>query len=380
MTLFTARAVRGLEWVVADEVTALFAEAGAVHLSPRQVSFDLPAASTQLVRLRTADDVFVQAGIVYGVPKARSGLPHLADEVQRLDMLSAVNSVRAVRPIRAGPVLDVVASVAAGSRFSRFDVEEHIGTSLASMLAATYVPRRGERPPPPDLSVRVTLSSDRAEVALRLAERPLHRRAWKQFTGAGTLHPPAAAALLRLAGPSAWYADPFCGDGTVLVEAAMVAPGSLSFGADIDARRVANARGNAGLAGAAIELAQMDAARPAWRPVPGPGAVVTNPPWNRAVAATGRLEGSLSAVWAACLAIVEAGTVALIHEEGAPEGPGARPNDLSVILTQEVRLAGRVCRVTLAGRGATARTQLSPSLEGWRRRAIAEGVITASGF
>jgi 23S rRNA G2445 N2-methylase RlmL len=46
-----------------------------------------------------------------------------------------------------------------------------------------------------------------ATIGLRIADRPLHRRAYKRATVAGTLHTPLAAAMVRLAGAGTLLAE-----------------------------------------------------------------------------------------------------------------------------------------------------------------------------
>ncbi len=74
-------------------------------------------------------------------------------------------------------------------------------------------------------------------MALRAGPRPLHRRGWKVRTGPGSLHPPVAAALARLARRPGGgvIADPFCGDGTIPVEVALADPAAHVLAADLDA-------------------------------------------------------------------------------------------------------------------------------------------------
>jgi 23S rRNA G2445 N2-methylase RlmL len=69
-----------------------------------------------------------------------------------------------------------------------------------------------------------------------MADRPLHRRAYKRATVAGTLHPPLAAAMVRLAGvrPEHTLLDPCCGAGTLLAEARLAGAGArlVAIGCD----------------------------------------------------------------------------------------------------------------------------------------------------
>lgn len=152
----------------------------------------------------------------------------------------------------------------------------------------------------------------------------LHRRGYRQATAKAPLRETLAAAMLQASG---WregvpLLDPFCGAGTIPIEAALIArriapglatggPRTFAFqrwpahdagawldvvrraqgerrdstvttivGSDRDAGAIASSRANAERAGVAVDIEF--AVRPvsALQPPPGPGFVVTNPPWG----------------------------------------------------------------------------------------------------
>jgi putative N6-adenine-specific DNA methylase len=83
----------------------------------------------------------------------------------------------------------------------------------------------------PDVRVFVFVSGDRLKVYLDLSGEALHRRGYRTATGEAPVRETLAAALLRFSG---WdrcspLADPMCGSGTIVIEAALwagnVAPG-----------------------------------------------------------------------------------------------------------------------------------------------------------
>ena len=81
----------------------------------------------------------------------------------------------------------------------------------------------------PDLRINVYLFRDRARVAVDLSGSSLHRRGYREDGGPAPLKENLAAALLLAAGWPALadagtpFADPLCGSGTLLVEAATIA-------------------------------------------------------------------------------------------------------------------------------------------------------------
>jgi tRNA (guanine6-N2)-methyltransferase len=336
-----ARCVHGLEWVCADEIASTLPAVTDLTLGRRDVTFHLPAAEPRLLALRTVDDVFRRVGTVEEVGSTKDALPALGRRLAELDWSAAPPGRR----------FDVVASLEGRRTYNRYAVEAAAGAALAPVLGGTFLDRgdAGES----ELTVRLFLRRSTAVAALRLAARPLHRRPYKQDTGPGTLHPPVAAALARIGAPAAGEVvlDPFCGDGTVAIEAALAYPHARMVATDLDPARLAHARANAARAGVPIEFAVADAGevRPA-------DLILTNPPWNVAVEATGTLAGSLDRFWRAVPGRLCAVT---------PDGPAG----LKAALRTRIRLAGRIAELILVG------GTLPPGLAAWRERALAAGVV-----
>ncbi len=174
-----------------------------------------------------------------------------------------------------------------------------------------------------DVGVVVRIARDRVSVSIDTSGSPLHRRGWRLATAKAPLRPTLAAALLVAVG---WdgtmpLVDPFCGSGTVVIEAARLArslppaegrhhavcrtpgfePGTWAsvtgearsraratagvalVGADRDAGAVAAATGNAGRAQVAGDVRFEQAAVSALESPGGVGWVVTNPPFGTRV-------------------------------------------------------------------------------------------------
>jgi 23S rRNA (guanine2445-N2)-methyltransferase / 23S rRNA (guanine2069-N7)-methyltransferase len=180
----------------------------------------------------------------------------------------------------------------------------------------------------PDLGINVHLYSGKATIALDLSGGSLHRRGYRKRAGQAPMKENLAAAVLyragwpQLAATHPQLLDPMCGSGTLLIEAAMmaadVAPGLLRqrFGfsrwlqhdkglwRELHAEAVQ--RRDTGLAALAVrftgydrdasvlQIAEQNSERAGlagvidWReqdmvelgaPAPGPGLLVTNPPY-----------------------------------------------------------------------------------------------------
>lgn len=382
-----ARSVRGLEWAVADEISVRLPEADGITMSGREVDFELPALARHVLDLRLAEDLFLEVGRVTDVGKTRDVPAAAARRIAALDWSEAVTRLNAVRELPGRPRFDVVASLNGQRNYNRFALENAAGWALQPLLRGSYLARTSEGRPPgePDLTVRLFVSGSRARVTLRLAGRPLHRRWYKKDTGPGTLHPPVAAALARLAtgetvAGGETVADPFCGDGTIAIETALACPACRVLAGDIDPVRLCHTRHNAERAGITLSLTRLDSGLLPWS-AGRTDAVVTNPPWNLAVDAGGLLRSSMGRFWGQLPGLLsQRGRLCLIADAGLGAPGQLRRMGYQLALATQIRLAGRVSDLLLCAPGDKDRPQLPAGLARWRRRAMAAGVITDAGF
>ncbi|GAA4090684.1 methyltransferase domain-containing protein [Nonomuraea soli] len=275
-----ARTIRGLEDLACAEIGSPVA-----RVRHREVWFE----AARPPGLRIADDLFEIMAVVRDVGPHRTALTRLGE---------------AAAPLRSGEAVDVTASFLGRRTYNRYDVEDAVGTRLSP---AYHSRRSGHRPPPGTTSWRVTIEGDEAVIARRLGERPLHRRPYKTGSVPGSLHPPVAAAMARLAGPRGVVLDPCCGAGTLLIEAHALRPGARYLGLDLRKESIAAARSNApSLAWLASDAGRLPVA------TGGVDRVLVNPPWNRQVPG----EGLIAGLWRELARVLAPGgrIVALLHE------------------------------------------------------------------
>lgn len=243
------------------------------------------------------------------------------------------------------------------------DCQRIIKKAAASRLGARYavewLPETGE-----EYRVRFTILKDICCVYLDTSGIALHKRGWRPAHNAAPLRETLAAALVDIAGyrGRGEFADPFCGSGTIAIEAALAAKGRAPgvnrrfaaekwadipaavwrdereaarareyngsyriYASDIDPRALRLARENAERAGVAglIEFSAADARRFA-RPTED-GVIVTNPPYGERLGEKREAEELLRAFgeawrgtdWRLCL---------LSSDEEAERLLGARAN------------------------------------------------------
>jgi tRNA G10 N-methylase Trm11 len=136
--------------------------------------------------------------------------------------------------------------------------------------------------------------------------------------------------------------DPFCGAGTVVVEALLAEPAGEATGTDVDAAMVSLAEANAAAAGVSAHFAATDAAA---LPLASSSVdrVATNPPWGEAV----KLEGAIRAAWLDIARVLSADPrIAVIGPDRLIEAVGAELGKTAA-LRQELRVLGQRVEVAL---------------------------------
>ncbi len=224
---------------------------------------------------------------------------------------------------------DGTLSVDASSTMSKLDHTLFVAQRTKDAICDQFRESAGKRPSvdrsDADLGIFVHLVRDRCTVLIDTSGQSLHKRGWRRVQGRAPLSETLAAAVVLASG---WdrrqpLVDPFCGSGTILVEAALIAantaPGSFRkqfaferwpgheadawqrlrddafaaqrplpklrlVGLDVDPKALGGARENAIAAGVSerIDLEQGDARefdpRPGWN-----AAIVSNPPYGERI-------------------------------------------------------------------------------------------------
>lgn len=293
-----AVAAPGLEAVVANELRALGIEPRKTVTGGVVFSGDLATVARANLHLRAASRVLIRLGAF--------------DAPGRRELVARAKKVALERFVRGGP-LEVEATCKQSRLYHTGLVAEALHEAFGTVAA-----QPGETAP----LVVVRIVRDRCELSLDTSGELLHRRGARQETSRAPMRETLAAGLLLLAGydGETAFADPMCGAGTILLEAASIAarqaPGiarSFAFesfvGAEpaILARLKAEAKGrertpphviagsdiNAGALGVArrnleragllshVRVERMDVARLA--PPAPTGLLLTNPPYGRRI-------------------------------------------------------------------------------------------------
>jgi putative N6-adenine-specific DNA methylase len=308
---FFAICPRGLEAVLAGELTAVGGTALKEDSGGVAFSGVLACAYAANLHSRIASRILLKVG-----RRGYLNEQHLYDATQEVrwqDLLGADQTLRVDVTATRSPLRSL--------EFAMLRIKDGIVDRLRE--------RTGARPSidrqRPDVRVFAHLDASTVTLYLDLTGEALFKRGWRADKGEAPLKENLAAGLLALAGwtPAIPLFDPFCGSGTIVIEAATIAarraPGlgrsfaferlgnyeqagwkrlreralaaiddsaaALIVGSDISTRVTAQAEANARLAGLDAWLADQRLrlvagdARTATPPAPG-GVIITNPPYG----------------------------------------------------------------------------------------------------
>lgn len=208
MTLVAACAF-GLEAIVKRELIALGYDAKVAQ--PGRIEFDGTWADVCRTNLwlRTADRVLIK---VLEFPA--EDFDALFETVKDHDW-SELIAADAAFPVTGRSRLSQLSSVPAVQR----TVKKAIVESLKREHGNADLPETG-----PTFKIDVALLNDMAQLTLDTTGDSLHKRGYRKLTGKAPIKETLAAALVDLSvwKPERMLVDPFCGTGTIAIEAAMV--------------------------------------------------------------------------------------------------------------------------------------------------------------
>ena len=275
---------RGLEEVSAQELREL-AHVQLEQVAYRRIMAQCDGSLAPLLGLRTVDDVFLDLAHWLGIGRPRSVLAVLREQAMRLELGAAAALCAELRPVAQYPRFSVTANFVGKRNYS----SEEIKFALAEGIETSHGWQYREDDRNADLNIRIFIEHEAAFVGMRLAKQALHERSYKNMHQPGSLKPPVAAAMLRLGQLHAdqCVLDPFCGAGTILIEAALL--GGQASGGDHDPAALSFAQLNASTAAVDIGLQHWDA-----RQLPLDNSsidcIVSNLPWGRQIVLDSALE------------------------------------------------------------------------------------------
>jgi tRNA (guanine6-N2)-methyltransferase len=230
---------RGFEDIAEQDILNKLSDVEIIEKSYRKIIFSYNNSIESILQIRSVEDAFLFIGKLTSIGHTRNDLPDLVSKISSLDFLSAKDIIQT---LRTKPLENFsISSSSVGKRnYSYIEVKDHLHSILESKTNLKYENELHQQ-----FDIRIFLEHDVAYVGVRLAEAPLHRRAYKLSTTKATLRADIAYNMCLLADISGkdTVLDPMCGSGTILIEAAVFKPKSL-LGGDINSEAVTATESN----------------------------------------------------------------------------------------------------------------------------------------
>lgn len=206
---FIATTAFGLEAIVKRELQALGYEARST--SPGWVEFDgdLSAICRANLWLRTADRILIKVASFHA-----ADFDTLFETTKAIDWTQWLPA-NATFPVEGRSVRSQLTSLPANQRA----VKKAIVEAMKAQHKVTNLPEDG-----PLYKCQIALLKDEATLTIDTTGPSLHKRGYRQFAGGAPIKETLASAMVQL---SFWakdkpFIDPFCGSGTIAIEAAML--------------------------------------------------------------------------------------------------------------------------------------------------------------
>jgi 23S rRNA G2445 N2-methylase RlmL len=248
--------------------------------APGMVVFRPAQVDKSILQLRTVEDVFLFA---WGTDRLTRRASKDLDAITRWtarepDWEKLLRLHHAVHPKPKGkPTYHLVTQMRGEHVYRRVDALKSLARGLDGKFPTSWKPAEENAA----VEVWLTIHDSTAICGLRLSDKNMRHRTYKEEHLPASLRPVVAAAMVRLAKArtSQLMLDPMCGAGTILAEQMIANPQVLALGGDLETAAVHSAINNLRHLGSPW-LARWDARR---LPFPGQSiaCLVCNPPFGR---------------------------------------------------------------------------------------------------
>ena len=178
--------------------------------------FNYGGEASDLMQLRTVEDVFVLAISLDKVPRTHQVLPQLTELVSQTAVFqTAIDVAMSIRKQPGRPSYRVISRLYGSHEIYR----KELGAAVEKGMKLRY-PRWRLVPDHAMLEIWVNLLGSRLVCGIRLTDRTTRHRFNKPVNLKAALRPSVAAAMVHLSQPSDddVFLDPMCGSGTLLME------------------------------------------------------------------------------------------------------------------------------------------------------------------
>jgi tRNA (guanine6-N2)-methyltransferase len=225
----------GLEKVATEEIEARLQGAQVIETQRGWVVFQYPGSAGDLLEMRTTEDVFVLLFRTDNLPVYRKAalplLTQMAGNSYHWPQAWAGFQQTGRRSVKR-VTYRVIAQMSGEHGYRRQEVRD-------AVMAGAQARWGGWKAVADDAHVEIwaPVVGSWAVIAIRLSNRKMRHRTYKQEHRPAALRPTLAAAMAWLTHPrpADRFCDPMCGTGTLLAERAQMGPYKALLGGDIDA-------------------------------------------------------------------------------------------------------------------------------------------------
>lgn len=318
------------------------------------VIFDYEGPVANLLQLRTAEDVFIEALSVKKLSRDWRDLRQVADRVA--DSTAFGRAVGALARYQANrtksPTYRVIARQYGQHQYRRKDLQEAVLKAVKRRYPLW-------RPVADDAQIEIWINAlgSRLLGGLRLSDRSMRHRHRKAVELVASLRPSVAAAMVFLTepDPADVFLDPMCGSGTLLMERRRAGPYRQLLAADVDARAagatLANVLGQRKEPPKAFAVLQADAGR-----LPLAGGVIdkvaTNLPFGKQIGSRQAVAALYPAFFAEVERVLRPGGRAVVLSSEYEEIKEAvrRQEGLTILTGYSVAVLGQWGRIYIMER------------------------------
>jgi len=244
---------RGLENDVISDLKENIEKINIFSQDYRRIIFNYSGNPGKLKKLRSVDDILIYLKS-FKINRYRKSLNVFSYEIERINLLEYLKPIQRVRKLRKRIIFSITLSNIGKKNYRPDEIKESIAKILSKKYGWKY-----EENGPHDINLRVFIENDFVLFGLRLNYIPLHRRDYKTQTLPASLKAPIAYCLLKMANLNQKdvLVDPFCGVGTIAIEAAI--SGTEVIAGDIDNESIKIAKSNSRNANVKIKYNLWDA-------------------------------------------------------------------------------------------------------------------------
>jgi len=240
---YAATVLPGLEEIAGREIEQRLEGAQVLESQRGWTVFRYAGSPEHLLGLRTTEDVFAILFRTTSLPPNRKAalplLSRMANDSRQWDQ--AWSSFHRTHHSVKRVTFRVVAQMSGKQGFRRQEVRDAVISGVQGRWPNWKAVAEDAH-----VEIWVAVVNTWATIAIRLSDRTMRHRTYKQEHRPASLRPTMAAAMVALSNPRSndRFCDPMCGAGTILAERAQMGPYRDILGGEFDAPTLAAAQAN----------------------------------------------------------------------------------------------------------------------------------------